>query len=440
MRLSDLRSAIQSTLSADSRISACSKYLHGGDIDLDELKVYARNTPAVILALAGMKGLFQGGERASECMWALFVACEDKGDGAGGVYGKIEQTHDYVDAILRILLTFGQRWGLSEEGVGPVQDVVARNLYSRKLDDRGVSLWGVSWKQQIDLADDTNLAVPLTKIVGDWDLYPRDNDADLGDVIDATDDVFGNVAAQPATYLEIFGPFARGGAYIANEPWIELTVDDVDAWHNAHGPDRPLASLAPPKWLPAGGVDSRGSVQFDGLAEYMAATGLDWSVGDQPCMLLVHRYNDVSNVVGYGFVLARVSGTDDHFIAGINTNETIDEWQNVLRFSGTNLITFHGAPEVDGSDVPHLSEGHIFDTDGEVLLDGVVVGAGGNSAGLNVARDRLVLGARWNGSSYHVFAAVEVSECAIIDSATRAQLANLRSGRIALLYPSIPLP
>lgn len=169
-------------------MSTMSKSLHGGDIDLAELKVYARNTPALILALAGIKGMYQS-ERVAECMWALFVVCEDTGDGAGGVYGKIEQTHDYVDALLRVLLAFGQRWGLSDRGVGPVTDVVARNLYSRKIDDRGVALWGLSWTQQIDLADDTDLTVPLNTIHADWDLYPRVDGAVLGDELEASDEL-----------------------------------------------------------------------------------------------------------------------------------------------------------------------------------------------------------------------------------------------------------
>lgn len=192
MRMLDLRTAVANTLTADSRMVAAGAkvHTHGGFFDLKELLAYgAQGAPAAILAMLMAEGVTQGGQAVAECRFAIVLLCEDK----PAPNDRSRQVIDLSDAVLRIVLKTGQRWGLTAHGVGAPTDVRARNLYSRDLDAKGVALWGVEWRQQIDLAESTDLTVPLESINAKWDLAPRDNDAPMipavGSVQDAEDEI-----------------------------------------------------------------------------------------------------------------------------------------------------------------------------------------------------------------------------------------------------------
>ncbi len=186
MRMRDLQTGIFNTLAADARLAGVAVSTHGGDFDIAEIKRYAKRTPAVVLALMHSDVTQQGGSPVADCSFVIVVVCEDR----AGV-SKWDQVIDYADTIARILAKPGQRWGLTEHGVGAPTKVAARNLYSTKLDAEGLALWGVAWRQVIDLAELTDSAVPLQRIHADWDLAPRDNAAPLyplpGSVRDAED-------------------------------------------------------------------------------------------------------------------------------------------------------------------------------------------------------------------------------------------------------------
>ena len=172
MRARDLLNAIANTLDADTRLAAVEVSIHGGGFTFDELKKYAKRSPAAIVALLKIDAEYTAGATAAYCHFVVVLVTEDR-----PASEKRDQAIDYSDLLLRIINRSGNRWGLSTQNVGAPLDITARNLYARPLDDQGVAMWAIAWSQQIDLTEETDLAVPLQRINAKWDLSPRDNDA-----------------------------------------------------------------------------------------------------------------------------------------------------------------------------------------------------------------------------------------------------------------------
>lgn len=178
----DLETAILNTLTAEAgtggKLEGASIKPHGGEFNFEEISKYGFDRRA------GLRLVTMGGTSANEppsigawVRFVLYVACEDA---AAVAARRRVKAIDFVDASLRIVLKQGQRWGLSEHGIGKADGVAFKNMYSRKIDDRNVALWAITWIQRIDLSDGTNLAVPLERIVTSW-IQPGDDPTEVTD-------------------------------------------------------------------------------------------------------------------------------------------------------------------------------------------------------------------------------------------------------------------
>lgn len=188
------RNAILTRLDADERLDGVHVYAHGGDFDLQELRDFARQTPAVVLALTNVDMENHGGIPMADVMCTLMVVTSDKPANPRDL-----RALTIVDAVCQILTRFpNQDWGL--EIVAAPRDVKAINAYSKKVNADGVALWAVAWRQRVELTEFPDLVVTdaLEQFHANYDLYPRDNDAPIatasdpqpaGSVIEAEDDV-----------------------------------------------------------------------------------------------------------------------------------------------------------------------------------------------------------------------------------------------------------
>lgn len=52
---------------------------------------------------------------------------------------------------------------------------------------KGVNLWAIAYTQTVDLEPGSETLDDLITVASTWDLYPRDDGADLGDEPEATD-------------------------------------------------------------------------------------------------------------------------------------------------------------------------------------------------------------------------------------------------------------
>lgn len=171
-----LRTAIVTTLAADSRLQGVNIYPHGGDFDLAELKAYGKKSAAVFVAIMHAESAQLGGIPRACASVAMVVLTKDQPTSRRDIAAL-----NVVEALLNILTRApNQRWGLDASfGLSNVSDVRSDNFYSRKLDNEGVALWGVAFKQTIGLAY-TDSSEAFNTLAANWDLYPRDNDAPIG--------------------------------------------------------------------------------------------------------------------------------------------------------------------------------------------------------------------------------------------------------------------
>lgn len=119
---------------------------HDGRFDLDELKAFQANAPAVRIALLGTRQSdpVGSGETDHDVIVGAYVVTRDapglpRGKGAAAI----------VSGLLALVP--GAEWGLS---VRPAKDVRAENLYSGRLQGQGLCLWGVTWLQPVRLGED----------------------------------------------------------------------------------------------------------------------------------------------------------------------------------------------------------------------------------------------------------------------------------------------
>jgi hypothetical protein len=156
---------------------------HGGTFTEDELRRYAVRSPALLVSVSDVGNLsFLGSTALGEVTIGIALVCGP---------GKKGQTAEgaALAALPLVLRTVtGNRWGLS--GIdGPPKYLRAQNLYSAPLDAGGVALWGVSFRQDVELGagllDEDGLAA-----LDDF-LTVRLTQADSGDAeVVLTDDVF----------------------------------------------------------------------------------------------------------------------------------------------------------------------------------------------------------------------------------------------------------
>ncbi|EGJ49048.1 phage protein Gp37 [Desulfocurvibacter africanus] len=122
---------------------------HGGRFDFAELKRVSARTPAAFAACLGVsdaQAWGSGGEVSCSALWAVFVVVASKQRDAPRDLVAMALTQ----AVLGLLPD--QRWGLDASRSSPGQ-IRADNLFSSVVDKIGVAMWGVSWRQEVDIAN-----------------------------------------------------------------------------------------------------------------------------------------------------------------------------------------------------------------------------------------------------------------------------------------------
>lgn len=145
MRIVELLNAIQADLKQHiTGLEVCE--LHGGPFDLAELERFAVNTPAIYISLLGNPSLddLNTGERDVELTLAAYVVTTDR-DGLP----RFEAAINLVESLLTHIPD--SRWG--QGGTFGAKQVISNNFYNDSIDNLGVALWNVTWKQVIRLGE-----------------------------------------------------------------------------------------------------------------------------------------------------------------------------------------------------------------------------------------------------------------------------------------------
>lgn len=166
-----------------AEIPTVNVFFHGGKFDRKQLETYSKKAPALALALIRFDPVLQGGTVASMAHWAImaFTVNGARGDG---------DRHDTAIALAEVTSRVVSRAFAGQNASGATsrpQDVLARNQFGFELDRQNVAMWSIEFVQVVDLVTQVD-SVPFERMNIVWDLSPRDNNAELGDIPEAEDD------------------------------------------------------------------------------------------------------------------------------------------------------------------------------------------------------------------------------------------------------------
>ena len=114
----------------------------GGQFGSKDLERVANNAPGALISMQGMT------KAAVDTTVTADLVCVLASKGAAGNRRAL-QIVDMVSLVMS-KLAFGWVPG-SLDCVGAAVDAQAENLYTPELDTKGVALWAVAWKQDVDL-------------------------------------------------------------------------------------------------------------------------------------------------------------------------------------------------------------------------------------------------------------------------------------------------
>lgn len=144
-------------LGTDVRVEA-----HGGRFDRNELSRHSRRAPAVLVAAMGIPEVADTPQPATPTLqFTAFVMTRD----APGA-PRDTQALTLVESVLRRLP--GSRWGLAR-GQRP-ERINAENLYSGEIDQIGIAMWAISWRQALTLRPVKDVAE-----LGDFAIYAAEH-------------------------------------------------------------------------------------------------------------------------------------------------------------------------------------------------------------------------------------------------------------------------
>lgn len=176
MTLLEQREAIVAALKAALPQIGLNIRSHGGRFTPEEIRRYAVNTPALLVACLGLASITDNddGTVTAVPVWGVFVVATDKPQlprDAGALV--------LVSAATPVIA--GNRWGL--DSADYPDQLRGDNLYSGTIDGAGVALWAISWRQSITLAEfDPSALEDFLRCHVEYDLVPTGT-------IDATDDI-----------------------------------------------------------------------------------------------------------------------------------------------------------------------------------------------------------------------------------------------------------
>lgn len=235
----------------------------------------------------------------------------------------------------------------------------------------------------------------------------------------------------------------KGAVYLMRAGYLTLSGSDTTAVANADNPGtRDLTgAAAPPLWLPAGGADGKGAVQFDQAAvERLEVAALTWTTGDRPSLYVVTMHDDVTDETDDSTITLQQddSAVSAWRVGTIRTTSANNTWRTSATLNGSTPVNDFGAPETEGAGVPHLFEAHAYASGFRSVFDGTLSAAGGVGA-LPAATTlaRFVINSIRSAGAYTSHSAQQVSEAVLSDANQEAEAAEYRNQRIAIEYPTI---
>lgn len=141
MALLIVRNKIAETLK--SSIDNVHVKTHGGPLMVETIKDIAVRAPAIVVACLGIPRMNrQGTVVSAEAVFGAFCITEDKAKNLRDAEALV-----LVESVMAELQS--NNWGGTASSAP--RDAVATNLYSTQLDNEGICLWGVRWRQLVDL-------------------------------------------------------------------------------------------------------------------------------------------------------------------------------------------------------------------------------------------------------------------------------------------------
>lgn len=184
MSLDTLLDAMATTLKAELPELRTSE-LAGGRIDLAELQRRSVNLPGAFVACTATRdGLLQYGKFKCRGLFLVVLAVTSRAEGQPF---KQDRAHAIVRLLSRALkvVAAADTWG-SNEVEGTPDKVASMNPYSAAADKNNLSLFGITWEQDLALTNDGAPAVlpPLTELHTDWKMTESAQPKDAEDNID----------------------------------------------------------------------------------------------------------------------------------------------------------------------------------------------------------------------------------------------------------------
>ncbi|AIV75343.1 hypothetical protein X994_4414 [Burkholderia pseudomallei] len=119
---------------------------YGGQFDTEEVNAKSFTAPAAFTAFLGWRHLPKAGQYIARNAWsarlAVFVVTKD--------VNRVERAQAAVyraEVVSRILTSWNR-----PPCTGKADHVVAENMYSRKLDAKGLAVWMIGWWQEVEFA------------------------------------------------------------------------------------------------------------------------------------------------------------------------------------------------------------------------------------------------------------------------------------------------
>lgn len=142
--LAELRSAIAATMKA--ALPNVNVAEHGGRFGAKEVQKWATGAPAIRIACLGIPEVVLGPRMLLNASWGAFCIDTDR----AGVKGPRDvRVLLLVQSAMAVCAQFGQRW--NGKAVTAVEKPTAANLYAADLEDMGVALWAVQWRQAVPI-------------------------------------------------------------------------------------------------------------------------------------------------------------------------------------------------------------------------------------------------------------------------------------------------
>lgn len=144
---------------------------HGGRVSVDEVRRWAMLSPCARTAIVGVPAAaYEGGQVVLKPLVGVYLVTSgtsQQGRDAGALA--------LVNQLMKVIP--GNRWTITDAKAPDTTTIRADNLYTAQIDQLGVALWAVTWRQSIDLdLIDLNTLDDFTKLVATYDVGGADGD------------------------------------------------------------------------------------------------------------------------------------------------------------------------------------------------------------------------------------------------------------------------